>query len=275
MSVRIRGSNSIRSGQNPLYVIDGVPLDNADITPDGGAASGISGSSNKNPISFLNPDDIESIDILKDASSTAIYGARGANGVVIITTKKGKEGEGTLTYDGYAGVSAIREKLDVLSADEFRSYRKPDGTGLLDMNANNNWQDLIFRNAFTQSHNLSYGGGTAKHTYRASIGYLDQEGILETTGIKKINGKVMVTHKAFKDRLVLTGNLIASHMEDRRAPIGETGGYEGDVILTALKLNPTYPVYNDDGSYFQYSTNQRNPLAMLNLTHDVTQTDHI
>lgn len=275
MSVRIRGSHSIRAGQEPLYVIDGVPLDNADLTPAGGSASGITGSANKNPISFLNPDDIESIDVLKDASSTAIYGARGANGVVLITTKKGKQGEGTLTYDGYMGVSSLREKLPILSADQFRSYRKPDGSALEDLGASNDWQDEIFRNSTVQSHTVTYGGGTDKHTYRASLGYQNQEGIVRTTGMEKINGKIQVTQKAFKDKLLLTGNLIASNMKDRRAPIGETGGYEGDVILTALKLNPTYPIYNPDGTYFQYSTTQRNPLAMLNLTNDITLTDHV
>ncbi len=275
MSVRIRGSNSIRSGQDPLYVIDGIPLDNADITPNGGTASGINESANKNPISFLNPDDIESIDVLKDASSTAIYGARGANGVVIITTKKGKQGEGTITYDGYTGLSRIREKMDVLTAEEFRSYRKNDGSALSDLGASIDWQDKVFRTALTHNHNISYGGGTDKHTYRASVGYLDQEGIVKTTGVEKINGKILVTQKAFNNRLNITGNLIASHVEDTRAPIGETGGYEGDVILTSLKLNPTFPIYNDDGSYYQHSTTQRNPVAMLNLTSDITETDHI
>jgi iron complex outermembrane receptor protein len=276
MSVRIRGSSSIRSGQDPLYVIDGVPLDNANLTPAGSTSvSGISGSAEKNPLSFLNPDDIESIDILKDASSTAIYGARGANGVVLVTTKKGKKGEGTITYDGYTGVSQIRKKLDILSAAEFRAYRKPDGTALTDMGANTNWQDEIFRSAITQSHTITYGGGTDKHTYRASLGYLNQEGIVKTTDIEKLNGKIQVSQKLFKDRLNITGNIVVSHVKDRRAAIGETGGFEGDVILNALKLNPTYPIYNSDGTYYQNSTTQRNPLAMLNLTNDVTSTDHL
>lgn len=275
MSVRIRGSSSIRSGQEPLYVIDGIPLDNADLTPNGSTVSGLSGSSNKNPISFLNPDDIESIDILKDASSTAIYGSRGANGVIMITTKKGKQGEGTLTYDGYAGFSKLYKKIDVLSAEDFRAYRRPnDGTPLPDEGASIDWQDEVYRTAVTQSHTLTYGGGTEKHTYRASLGYINQEGILKTTGIEKINGKIQVSQKAFKNRLYLTGNIIVSHMKDKRAPIGETGGYEGDVILNALKLNPTYPIFNPDGSYYQNSTTQRNPVAMLYLTNDITLTDH-
>jgi len=275
MTVRIRGSNSIRSGQTPLYVVDGVPLDNANITPDGGTAAGINQSSKLNPISFLNPDDIESIDILKDASSTAIYGARGANGVIIITTKKGKQGKGSISYDGYMGVSQIRQKMDILSASQFRSYTKADGSKLLDLGASTDWQDEIFTTAITQSHNLSYGGGTENFTYRSSFGYLDQEGIVNGTGMKKINGSIKVSQKAFNGKLKLDGNLTVSHIEDMRAPISETGGFEGDLILTSLKLNPTYPIYNQDGSYYQHSIDQRNPVAMLNLVDDRTQTDRI
>ncbi|SFE83520.1 TonB-dependent receptor [Thermophagus xiamenensis] len=275
MSVRVRGTNSIRSGQDPLYVVDGVPLDNADITPDGATPAGINQSSNKNPISFLNPEDIESIDILKDASATAIYGARGANGVILITTKNGTKGKGTITYDGYYGVSQIREKIDVLSADQFRQYTKEDGSKLLDLGASTDWQDEIFRTATAQSHNLSYGGGTDNLMYRASVGYLDQEGIIGTTGLEKINGNIKVNQTSFNGRLNLQGTLIASHIKDNRAPIGETGGFEGDLILTALKLNPTFPIYEEDGSYYQHSIDQRNPVAMMNLTDDVTQTDRV
>ncbi|KAF0237935.1 MAG: TonB-linked outer membrane protein SusC/RagA [Prolixibacteraceae bacterium] len=275
LSVRIRGSNSIRSGQEPLYVVDGIPLDNADITPNGGTAAGINEAANKNPLSFLNPEDIESIDILKDASSTAIYGARGANGVVIITTKKGQKGEGTLNYDGYMGVAQIREKMDLLSASEFRSYVKPNGAKLLDLGGSNDWQSEIYDTGITQSHNLSYGGGTDNFNYQTSLGYLDQEGIIKSTGMQKINGKIKVSQNAFNGRLNLVGSLIASHIEDYRAPISETGGFEGDLILTSLKLNPTYPIYKADGSYYQHDKDQRNPVAMINLVNDVTQTDRI
>ena len=275
MTVRIRGTNSIRSGQEPLYVIDGVPLDNADITPNGGTAAGINESGNKNPISFLNPEDIESIDILKDASSTAIYGARGANGVVLITTKKGKKGAGTISYDGYTGISQIRKKMDLLSADEFKSYRKANGAALLDKGASNDWQDEIFRTGVTQSHNLSFGGGSDNFTYQSSLGYLDQEGIVNRTGLEKLNGKLKVTQSSFNNKLNIVASITASHVEDFRVPISETGGFEGDVILTALKSNPTYPIRNADGSYFQYSKDQRNPVAMINLVDDITKTDRI
>ena len=277
MSVRIRGSNSIRSGQEPLYVVDGVPLDNANLTPTGGSAAGYGSGANKNPLSFLNPDDIESMDILKDASSTAIYGARGANGVVIITTKKGKQGKPGMTYDGYVGVSEIREKLNILSASQFRSYSKADGSKLLDLGASTNWQDEIFRLGITHSHNLSYGGGTENFTYHTSLGYLNQEGIVEGTGMEKLNGSIKVTQKAFDGKLNLLANLTVSHIEDLRAPISEQSGsgYEGDLILSALKLNPTFPIFNDDGSYYQHAIDQRNPVAMIDLIDDVTQTDRI
>ena len=275
MTVRVRGNNSIRSGMDPLYVIDGVPLDNPNLTPNGGSAAGISGSASKNPISFLNPEDIASIDVLKDASSTAIYGSRAANGVIMITTKKGDQGVGKLSYDGYAGFSQIRKKLDIVSADQWRTYLTPAGKKLPDSLASTNWQDQIFQSAFTQSHSLSYGGGTKNHTYRASIGYIDQEGIIKTTDMKKVNGKLAVTQKAFHDKLELTASIIASQVKDKRAPIGETGGFEGDVILNSLKLNPTYPVYNKDGSYFQKSPTERNPVAMLDLTDDITTTNQV
>lgn len=277
VSVRIRGSNSIRSGQEPLYVIDGVPLDNSNLTPSGASAAGYGSGASKNPLSFINTEDIESIDILKDASSTAIYGARGANGVVLITTKKGKKGSANISYDGYAGMSQIREKMNVLSADQFRSYNKSDGSKLLDLGASTNWQDEIFRTAYTQNHSVSISGGSDKNTYHASVGALEQEGIVLNSGIQKLNGSIKITQKAFKDKMLITGSLTASHQADQRVPISDANGsgYEGDLIITALKSNPTFPAFNSDGTYYQHSLDQRNALAMVNLINDQTLTDRI
>lgn len=274
MTVRIRGASSIRSGQEPLYVVDGVPLDNTNLTPSGGTAAGYGSGGTKNPLGFINPEDIESIDILKDASSTAIYGARGANGVVLVTTKKGKKGESTITFDTYLGVSTIREKMDVLTADEFRAYTRKDGAKLLDKGASTDWQDQIFRSALTQNHALGLSGGSDKSSYHLSLGYLDQEGIIYNSGMKKLNGSIKLTQKAFNDKLLLTASLMASQQEDSRMPITEASGsgYEGDLIITALKSNPTFPIYNPDGTYFQYTTSQRNPVAMMNLVDDRTNT---
>lgn len=274
MTVRVRGSSSIRSGQEPLYVVDGIPLDNSNLTPTGGSAAGYGSGGSKNPLGFINPEDIESIDILKDASSTAIYGARGANGVVLVTTKKGKKGESTITFDSYVGMSTIREKMDVLSADEFRSYTRANGTKLLDLGASVNWQDQIFRTAVTQNQALGWSGGTDKSSYHLSLGYLDQQGIVHNSGIKKLNGSIKLTQKAFNDRLLLTGSLMASQQEDSRLPISEASGsgYEGDLIITALKSNPTFPIRNADGTYYQHTTDQRNPVAMMNLVDDKVNT---
>jgi len=274
MTVRVRGSSSIRSGQEPLYVVDGIPLDNSNLTPTGGSAAGYGSGGNKNPLGFINPEDIESIDILKDASSTAIYGARGANGVVLVTTKKGKKGESTITFDSYVGVSEIREKMDVLSPDEFRSYTRANGTKLLDKGASINWQDEIFRSAITNNQALGLSGGSDKSTYHLSLGYLDQQGIVNNSGIKKLNGSIKLTQKAFADKLLLTASMLASQQEDSRMPISEASGsgYEGDLIITALKSNPTFPIYNADGTYYQHTTDQRNPVAMMNLVDDKVNT---
>jgi len=275
VSVRIRGANSIRSGQDPLYVIDGVPLDITDVQPSGATTTGVGSSAAKNPLNFINPEDIESIDILKDASATAIYGSRGANGVVIVTTKKGKEGKATVSYSGYTGFSTLPSKYDVLTASEYNAARTSLGLPTADKGYSTDWQDQIFRTANTISHNVSLGGGSKTSSYRASLSYLDQEGIIKKTGMEKYSGRLNMMTKALNDKLTLEVGLTAARTNDQRAPLGESGGVEGDLLLSALKLNPTYPVYNTDGTFFQLSDQVRNPLAMIELTDDNTQTNRV
>lgn len=275
VSVRVRGANSIRSGQEPLYVVDGIPLDVTDVQPTGGTTSGVGSTSAKNPLNFLNPDDIESIDVLKDASATAIYGSRGANGVVIVTTKKGKEGKSQVTYSAYAGVSELPQKYDVLTAAEYNAARTTLGLAADDQGYSTDWQDQIFRSAFTQNHNLSFSGGNKTSTFRASLGYMNQEGIIKKTGMEKLSGRLNVSTKTLNDKLTIDASITAARTNDQRAPLGETGGVEGDLLLSALKLNPTYPVYNADGTFYQVSDQVRNPLAMIELTDDNTQTDRL
>ena len=274
-TVRIRGSSSIRANQDPLYVVDGVPLNNVNATPGSVGVAGINASASKDPLNFLNPDDIASITVLKDASATAIYGSRGANGVILITTKKGKKGKGKLSYSAYAGISNLPKQLDLLSATEFMDASKKNNFGLVDKGANTNWQNEIFRTGYTQSHNVSYSGGTDNSSYYASLGYLNQQGIVKKTGIKKLTARFNVTKKLFNDRLHISTNLAVARTEDSRTAIGETGGYEGDVLISALRQNPTFPVFNSDGTYLQYSPTYRNPVAMLNLTNDHTYTDRV
>jgi len=171
INLTIRGAGSIRSGNSPLYVVDGMPLSNAAITP---ASSNLSGAdvptiaASKNPLSFLNPDDIASIDVLKDASSTAIYGSRGSNGVVIITTKKAKPGDVSLNYNGFVGTSSIAKKIDVIG-----------------LNSGTDWQQEILRDggAISHNHNLSYSGGSQRASYRASLSYFNQDGIIDKSAM--------------------------------------------------------------------------------------------
>lgn len=276
VTIRVRGSNSIRSGQDPLYVVDGVPLDaSEDQQPSGASIAGIGSTGKKNPLNFLNPDDIESIDILKDASATAIYGARGANGVIMVTTKKGVEGQSKVSYSAYASVSELPSQYEVLSADQYRAFATEKGVTIDDGKANTNWQDEIFRTAVSQSHNLAISGGSKNSNYRVSLGYQDQEGIILKTGMEKYTGRFYLSQKALNNRLLIEASLMATRTKDQRAPLGQSGGYEGDLLLTALKVNPTYPVYNEDGTYYQKSKDVRNPVAMINLTNDNTQTDRI
>ncbi|WP_293051175.1 TonB-dependent receptor [Paludibacter sp.] len=275
VTVRVRGANSIRSGQDPLYVVDGIPLDITDVQPAGASTAGVGSTSNKNPLNFINSDDIESIDILKDASATAIYGSRGANGVVIVTTKKGKEGRNTISYSSYAGFSQLPKKYDVLSASEYNAARAKLGLASADKGYNTDWQDQIFRTSFAHNHSLSMSGGNQNSYYRASFGYMNQQGIINKTGMEKYSGRLNFSTKALNNKLTLEAGLTAARTNDQRAPLGESGGVEGDLLLSALKLNPTYPVYNSDGTFYQVSDQVRNPVAMIKLTNDNTQTDRV
>lgn len=250
-SITIRGPGGVRTGSTPLFVLDGLPLDNA----------GTGGS--MNPLNFLNPQDIESIDVLKDASATAIYGARGANGVIQITTKKGKEGFSSINYSGSIGFSALARKLPLLNADEFRKEVKAlGGSDLIDEGGNTDWQDEITRKAITHNHNLSMSGGSRSFSYFGSLGVQKQEGILKGNSMDRYNGRINLNQKILNDRISVDVNISATNMKNQRPPIeGMLGG--------ALSANPTYPPYEADGSLFQY-TDGTNPLLPLRLEKDIT-----
>ncbi len=278
-SIVIRGRSSIRTSQMPLYVIDGIPLDIQNTSPDAIAAQGFGDGSATNPLNFLNPNDIESIDILKDASAAAIYGARGANGVIIVTTKKGTEGKSEISYSAYLGISEIPKKIDVLSAEEFVFWRD----SLWDVGVDDpshfgystDWQDEIFRTGISHNHNLSVSGGSANNSYRASFNYFSQEGIIKKSNLTRYTGKINVTQKAFKDRLNFEANITGSQIDENRLPIGSRTGFEGDLLINALQANPTWPVYLND-TLFQYpQEDKRNPVAMLEYTDDKTKTNRI
>jgi len=254
-NISIRGPGGVRTGSTPLFILDGMALDNSST---GGAT---------NPLTFLNPQDIESIDVLKDASATAIYGSRGANGVVLITTKKGKAGFSTLTYSGSVGISKIARALPVFGADEFKKQVTALGGVLEDLGANTDWQKEVTQTAITQNHNLSMGGGADKLTYYGSFGIQNQEGILKNSSLNRYTGRINVTQKFLDDRLTVDVNLNATYTTNSRPPTeGLIGG--------AITANPTYPVYDDKGNPRNYP-NFTNPLITLKLQKDATNTNRV
>lgn len=248
-NVIIRGIGSLRSGTQPLYVLDGFLLDNSDT----GIAS--------NPLNFLNPNDIESIDVLKDASATALYGSRASNGVVVITTKKGKKGNTQMNFSASTAWSSIAKKIDVFGADEFRAQVVAAGGALDDFGGNTDWQDELTQTGFSQNYNFSMSGAnTEKFSYFTSVGYQDQEGILKNSDLKRFSGKLNMNQKAFNGRLIVDYNLTASYTQNLRPSITST-------ISDMLSLNPTVPAYTD-GEPTLLNTNALNPLKRYELYSD-------
>lgn len=248
-NVIIRGIGSLRSGTQPLYVLDGFLLDNS--------GTGIAA----NPLSFLNPNDIESIDVLKDASATALYGSRASNGVVVITTKKGKAGTSRVNLSASTAMSSMANQIDVFGADEFRRQVVAVGGALEDFQGNTNWQDELTQVGLSQDYSLSMSGAsTEKFSYFASLGYQDQEGILKNSKLKRYSGKLNMNQKAFEGRLVVDYNLTASFTENLRPSIGST-------ISDMLYLNPTIPAFTN-GEPTLLNTNALNPLKRYELYSD-------
>ncbi len=254
-TITIRGPGGIRSGSTPLFVLDGLPLDNSST---GGAT---------NPLTFLNPNDIESIDVLKDASATSIYGARGANGVVLITTKKGKSGTSNLTLSTSVGISKMARPLNVLNANDFRQGVTALGGVLDDRGASTDWQKVVSRTAITQNYNLGFNGGSQKLTYFGSVGVQSQQGILKNSQLNRYTGRINVTQQLLEDRLSLDVNLNAAYTDNQRPPIG-------NLIGSAIAANPTYPAYDSTGAPFQYQGGV-NPIIALNLNKDATATTRV
>ena len=264
--ITVRGPGGVRTGSTPLFVLDGLALDN----------SSTGGSTN--PLTFLNPQDIESIDVLKDASATAIYGSRGANGVILITTKRGKSGKATLNASASIGISNLSRPLGLFTADEYRKQVVALGGVLDDKGANTDWQKEITRTAYTKNYNLSFGGGSDKTTYYGSVGVQRQEGILRNSNLDRYTGRINVSQKLLEDRLTLDVNLNAAYTDNQRPPIdnssgGSAPGSPGSLVGGALAANPTYPAYDADGTPFKYQSG--NPLTTLALQKDVTSTTRI
>lgn len=248
--ITIRGPGSLRARSTPLFVIDGVALDN---NSTGGG----------NPLNFLNPQDIESIDVLKDASATAIYGSRGSNGVVLVTTKRGKAGMSMATVSSSLGVSKMARALPVFSAAEYRKQVAAVGGVVDDKGANTDWQKEITRTALTQNYNVALSGGADKLTYYASFGMQKQEGIIKMNDFNRYTGRFNATQKFLQDMLIIEANLTTTGTVNNRPPFSSALG-------DAVSNNPTYPVYDASGNPAQY-LNINNPLQYFKLVKDITK----
>jgi iron complex outermembrane receptor protein len=283
VNIRIRGSNSVRSNNNPLFVVDGVPLSGGATTA-GANVIGLGGNPAKNPLNFLNPNDIESISILKDASATAIYGSRGANGVVIVTTKSGRSKKGEFSYQANISSSKALDTYDLLSADKFLSERLRVGLAV-DAASNygsaTDWQDVIFRTAMSHNQNLSYSKSHDNGSYIATLGLGNQTGIVENSNLERLTARVNLNHRFLDDKLRLSFQGSVSRVNDNLAPTGGTAGYKGDILGAAFSANPTWPNDPDfDGgtlvnpanllAYTQGTTNTNRYLANLSLEYDLT-----
>lgn len=275
VNIRIRGSNSIRSNNNPLFVVDGIPLSGESTTPDGGDIMNGSNAS-RNPLAFLNPSDIESMSVLKDASATAIYGSRGANGVVIITTKSGKSGQGgVFEFNSTLSISTPANEYDLLNGPDFltetarlRSQAIADGSNF---GANTNWQDYITRSTASQNQNLSYSHNYGSGNVRATFSYGKQFGVIEKSSQERITGRVNATHRFLENKLKLNLQASVSRVNDEAPPISGTSGSSGNIIGAAYSANPTWPATTS----FNLDGNQINPANYLANYQAKTFTDRV
>ncbi|HEY0609234.1 MAG TPA: TonB-dependent receptor, partial [Chitinophaga sp.] len=248
VSMRIRGTNSINGSSEPLYVVDGVQLSNS------GGINDISS------LSIVNPNDIESVEVLKDASSTAIYGARGANGVVLITTRRGKSGKTRVSYDGYYGVQQVTKKMKMMNAAEFGQlenevYRTNVYENPASLGEGIDWQELIFRDAPIQSHQVSVSGGSEKTQFALSANYFDQQGVLISSAFKRYSFRLNFDHRV-SDLLKIGTSLYTSYTVNKTVPTGSTnidaGAVTGSILGAALGAPPTMQPYKEDGTILPF-----------------------
>ena len=265
-TVRVRGGTSLTGSSDPLYVIDGVPIS----TTAGVGQANIRGNGTDvfdqepvNPLMTLNPNDIESITVLKDASAAAIYGSRGANGVIVITTKKGVAGKAKVSLGVTSGVSKVANTLDVLSADQYRKVVTDLGLPINDKGANTNWQDEIFRTAHAQDYYLSLFGGSDKTTYRASLGYGSQEGVMLGSELNRANARININHSALNDKLTFDMRVNYGQTFSTASPVSNTVGSEAGTSMNyeSYVFNPTFPVYDSTGKYNHVLPYRINPVS--------------
>jgi len=276
--IRVRGGTSISASNEPLYVVDGVPLQN-----DNAVASGISigntAALGRSPLNALNPSDIASITVLKDASATAIYGSRGANGVILIETRKGQAGTSQFEYDAYVASSQAANSYDLLTGSEYKAFvQQQISAGKLPASrantlgpANTDWEDELTRNAWTQNHNLSLSGGTSTTRYRATLNYFEQQGVVISNGMRRYQGRINASNSAFNDKLQSSLNLTVSRVFNDFLPFDNRAGFDGGVFTNMVSFDPTQPVKLDNGNFYEVGAGAqsiRNPVAMARQIAD-------
>lgn len=292
--IRIRGISSISQSSSPLVVVDGVPINNS---------SDVSGGTYtvNNPLGDINPSDIESIDVLKDASATAIYGSRAAAGVLLITTKKGKEGKARVSYDGWVGATERFRTFDMLDAQQYMDYKNlaARNAGLPDQffptknadgsTVSTDWYDQVYQTGLSQSHNLSINGGTAATKYAFSVGYTGQKGMIKKNEFTRLTGRINVEHQLTKG-IKFGTNITLANSLNRSPDTGTTGAFStGGLGRLPLVLQPNVAPLNADGSYninrsnnslglganLQGNGGYPNPLPDLDLSKATSENDHI
>ena len=268
-TIQIRGNSSIRSSNNPLFVVDGVPLDGASARPNLGTTFG--STPNSNPLLFIDPNSIAQIEVLKDASSAAIYGARGANGVIVITTKKGSAGPMKLEVGANFSFNAgYMKRFEVLNANQYtaalKKYGIPDSLGY---NGGNNTDALreITQKGFTQNYSVAFSGGNEVGKFRSSFLASHQDGFLKKTGLDKYFATIGGNYKFLDNKLTLDFNLIAGNYAEQLTSVSNTAGSEGNIISSALSWNPTKQL-KTNGQYNFLSNGSGNPLAFNDAYND-------
>lgn len=280
VSIRVRGNTSVRSGNEPLIVVDGIPLAGGNTQSGSGEFGGLGSGSPRNPLNFINQNDIESISVLKDASSTAIYGSRGANGVILITTKKSKKGVGEpiVTYSGSVGFSSFAENSsyeDVMSRSDFISNLPADATDVRAESGSSNWRDALLRDAVSNQHDVTFSTSTEKSATRLSFGANLQEGIINKTGMDKYNLSFFNSYDMFDDKVNIQTRALYSDIDDQSHLLTNNAGYQGNIIGTGLYWRPTLNYNNSDGSYVFEQRDFINPKHLLDAFDDSTNTKRL
>lgn len=272
-TVKIRGNNSIRGGNNPIYVIDGVILDGRSARPTI-SLTGLGSTPDANPLLYINPNDIASIDILKDASATAIYGSRGANGVIAITTKKGTSGPMKLDFATNFGVNAgFMKKYEILDAGQFKSaltkYNVPNASSL-DGGKNIDAQKEITQNDLSHNYSLAFSGGNENGKFRGSFFGASTPGFIKKTSLDRYLGNFGGQYKFLDKKLSIDFDLIAGHVTENLGAVTNNPGSQGDLISATLEWNPTMAFTDPSTGYFVFPTNgSGNPLALINGISDI------